>query len=68
MASRLPGPSLSTSSLQQAEALAQLLWWVVREGQQYNEGLHHARLPEAAVQAAEAQLRTLTYRGTPLLR
>lgn len=58
--------SLSTASRVQAQALADLLWWIVHEGQQFNESLHYARLPEAAVKRAEALLKSLTYQGTPL--
>ncbi len=52
----------------EAEALAKLLWWVVHDGQRYNEPLHYARLPGVAVQVTEQNLRTLTYGGAPLLR
>ena len=60
--------SLSTSSRGQAQALADLLWWIVHDGQRYNEPLHYARLPQAAVKRAEALLKSLTYKGEPLLR
>jgi len=52
----------------EAEALAKLLWWVIHDGQQYNEPLHYARLPEVAVRVTERNLRSLTYGGEPLLR
>ena len=58
--------SLSTESLEQARALADLLWWVVHDGQRYNEALHYARLPQAAVLRAEEIIRSLTYQGQPL--
>ncbi|HEY8426209.1 MAG TPA: phosphate ABC transporter substrate-binding protein PstS [Limnochordales bacterium] len=59
--------SLSTQSVGQARALAQLLWWIVHEGQRYNESLHYARLPEPVVRRAEALLTSLHFRGEPLL-
>ena len=52
----------------QAEALAELLWWIVHDGQAYNEPLHYARLPEVAVRVTEKNLRALTFGGEPLLR
>jgi len=52
----------------QAKALAELLWWIVHDGQAYNEPLHYARLPEVAVRVTEANLRALAYKGEPLLR
>lgn len=59
--------SLSTDSIQQARALARLLWWIVHDGQAFNEPLHYARLPQALVSRAEALLQGLVYRGQPLL-
>ena len=50
-----------------AEALAQLLWWMIHEGQSYTQPLNYAPLPESAVKAAETLLRSLTYQGQPLL-
>ena len=52
----------------QAEAMAKLLWWIVHEGQKYNEPLHYARLPEVVVKVTEANLKGLSYGGEPLLR
>jgi len=52
----------------QAEAMAKLLWWIIHDGQEYNEPLHYARLPEVAVKVTEENLRALRYNGEPLLR
>jgi len=52
----------------QAEAMAKLLWWIIHDGQEYNEPLHYARLPEVAVKITEENLRALRYNGEPLLR
>ena len=57
---------LSTRSAEQAKAVAGLLWWVVHDGQQFNEPLHYARLPQAAVERAEAIINSLRYRGQPV--
>jgi len=57
---------LSTRSPEQARALVDLLWWVVHDGQQFNEGLDYARLPQAAVERAETLIRSLRYRGQPI--
>ena len=59
--------SMVTDRREQAEALADLLWWIVHDGQRFNETLHYGRLPQPAVQRAEAALRSLTFRGQPLL-
>ncbi|WP_457638169.1 phosphate ABC transporter substrate-binding protein PstS [Oceanithermus sp.] len=52
----------------EAEALAKLLDWIIHDGQQYNEALHYAALPEVAVKATEANLAELRYRGEALNR
>ena len=57
----------AVKSRAEAEALARLLDWIIHDGQQYNEALHYAALPEVAVKASEANLATLRYRSEPLL-
>ena len=56
----------ATASREQARALAELLWWVIHDGQQHNEPLHYARLPEPVVRRAEALIDRLRYRGEPV--
>ncbi len=51
-----------------ARELVRLLQWVIRDGQRYAAELHYVPLSKAAVQQAEADLRTITYRGAPLLK
>jgi len=51
----------------QAEAMAKLLWWIIHDAQEYNEPLHYARLPEVAVKVSEENVRSLVYKGEPLL-
>lgn len=50
-----------------AEALAKLLWWMIHEGQKYNESLLYAKLPDAAVEKAEAIIKSMTYEGNTLV-
>ncbi len=55
-------------SLERARALVDLLWWCVHEAQEYNEALFYARLPENLVRINEKLLRSITYRGQPILQ
>lgn len=50
------------------KALADLLWWVIHEGQQYAAPLDYAPLPPEVVAKAEAQLKSLTAAGQPLVQ
>ncbi|QJA05881.1 phosphate ABC transporter substrate-binding protein PstS [Thermosulfurimonas marina] len=54
-------------SFERAKALVDLLWWCVHEGQQYNESLLYARLPENLVRIDEGLIRSITYQGKPIL-
>jgi phosphate transport system substrate-binding protein len=56
----------AVKSAAEARALSKLLWWVVHDGQRYNEPLHYARLPQVAVKKTEANLKALRYRRKPL--
>jgi phosphate transport system substrate-binding protein len=42
------------------QALANLLWWMIHDGQQYAEPLHYASLPATMVTRSEAQIRAMT--------
>ncbi len=55
-------------SKERAEELAKLFWWMIHEGQKYNERLFYGRLPEAVVKKAEAVIKSMTYGGRPVLR
>ena len=59
--------SYNNRSKARAEALARLLWWMVHEGQRYNEDLLYARLPSKAVEKAEAIIKSMIYKGQPLV-
>lgn len=53
--------------LEKAQAVAKLAWWMTHEGQKYAEDLHYAKLSPAAVAKAEALLKSLTWKNSPLL-
>jgi phosphate transport system substrate-binding protein len=44
---------------ERGKALAQLLWWMIHDGQQYAEPLQYAPLPTAIVTKGEAQIRAM---------
>ncbi len=50
-----------------AIALAKLLWWMIHNGQKYNESLLYGRLPHNAVKCAERIIRSMTYDGQKLV-
>ncbi len=54
-------------SKERAVMLARLLWWMIHEGQKYNEELLYARLPEGAVKKAEDIIKSMTYQGKPVM-
>ncbi len=58
----------SGRSKTRAKALVDLLWWCIHQAQRYNESLLYGKLPPAAVERAEAILKSVTYNGKPLLR
>ena len=47
------------SDAQTGQDLAQLLWWMIHDGQRYAELLNYAPLPAAIVARSEAQIRLL---------
>ncbi|HWG85167.1 MAG TPA: phosphate ABC transporter substrate-binding protein PstS [Deinococcales bacterium] len=49
-----------------ANAVNDLLWWMVHDGQRYAEALDYGELPDAAVTRAEALLKSMTYGGKAL--
>ncbi|MFI5263913.1 MAG: phosphate ABC transporter substrate-binding protein PstS, partial [Candidatus Kapaibacterium sp.] len=57
-----------TRTLEQATALVKLLWWVLHEGQAFNEPLNYAKVPAGAVAQCEAILKSVTYDGKPILQ
>jgi len=53
-------------TLQQAQALRNMLTWVLTDGQSVNESLYYAKLPQAAVEKALTLVRSMTYGGTAI--
>ena len=49
------------------QALVNMLWWAIHDGQQYTTALDYAPLSAGAVTKAEAEIRTINYQGQPLL-
>jgi len=47
------------------QAIANLLWWMAHEGQQYSASLNYVPLPAAIVTKDEAQIKSLTCGGSP---
>ncbi|MFI5145189.1 MAG: phosphate ABC transporter substrate-binding protein PstS [Ignavibacteria bacterium] len=51
-----------------AKGVVNLIWWMTHEGQQYNEALSYATLTPEAVKKVEANLKSITYNGKPILQ
>lgn len=51
---------------ERAVELYNMLWWMIHDGQQYNEPLDYGKLPPAAVTVAEKILRSIVYQGKPV--
>jgi phosphate transport system substrate-binding protein len=51
-----------------AEALVNLLWWMIHEGQEYTKPLFYSPLPPEAVLKAEKIIKSITYKGKTLLK
>ena len=50
------------------EALVYYLWWSIHDGQQYSTALLYASLSPDVVKKAEAEIKSITYQGQPLLQ
>jgi phosphate transport system substrate-binding protein len=55
-------------SMDKAQELMDLVWWMTHDGQALAEPLHYAPLPEEAVRKAEAVIKTTVYGGKPITR
>ncbi|MBA4419227.1 MAG: phosphate ABC transporter substrate-binding protein PstS [Syntrophus sp. (in: bacteria)] len=53
---------------EKAETLAKLLKWMIGDGQKYVEPLQYSPLAKEAVAKADTILRSMTYKGVPLLK
>ncbi len=58
----------SGRSRTRTKALVDLLWWCIHNAQKYNEALLYGRLPKAAVERGETILKSVAYKGSPLLK
>lgn len=54
-------------SLEYARTMAKFLWWCVHDGQRYAEPLHYAPLPKETVKQVEQIIRSIAYKGRPVL-
>jgi phosphate transport system substrate-binding protein len=50
------------------ESLVYYLWWSIHDGQQYSKDLLYAPLSPDVVKKAEAEIKSISYQGQPLLR
>jgi phosphate transport system substrate-binding protein len=50
-----------------ATMLAKFLWWAIHEGQQFNNQLLYAFLPDEAVKKGERVIRSMTHKGNPVV-
>jgi phosphate transport system substrate-binding protein len=50
------------------QALVYYLWWAIHDGQDLTTDLLYAPLSAEAVTKAEAEIRSITYQGQPLLQ
>jgi phosphate transport system substrate-binding protein len=55
-------------TLEQATSLVKLLWWVLHDGQAFNEPLNYAKVPTPAVAQAEILLKSVTYDGKQIMQ
>lgn len=55
-------------SAAKAKAVLDLLSYVIHDGQSFSEALNYAKLSKSAVKVAEANLKSATYDGKPILK
>jgi phosphate transport system substrate-binding protein len=55
-------------SEEKARELVKLLWWMTHEGQKYADPLHYAPLSKRAVEKTEKLIKSITYRGSPVIK
>jgi len=58
--------SFNISDSAKARQIYKLIDWMIHDGQQFNEALSYSKLPDAAVQKAEAVLKSITFQGKSL--
>lgn len=55
-------------TLAQAQSTANMLWWVITEGQQYNETLQYGKLSSAVVEKAKALVKSMSFDDKKLIK
>lgn len=50
------------------KSMLDLMWWMIHEGQEYTKPLNYSPLPQNAVNKAEKALKSVTFKGEPLLK
>ncbi len=50
------------------ETLVSYLWWSIHDGQQFSQALLYAPLSSDVVKKAEAEIKTISFQGQPLLQ
>ncbi|HUL36060.1 MAG TPA: phosphate ABC transporter substrate-binding protein PstS, partial [Thermodesulfobacteriota bacterium] len=53
---------------EKAKDVAKLLWWMTHEGQKYAEPLDYAPLSKKAVEKAEKLIKSITYKGSAIMK
>ncbi len=53
------------SNADKGRAIANMLWWMVHDGQQYSMALNYVPLPQTIVTKDETQIKTMTCGGSP---
>jgi phosphate transport system substrate-binding protein len=55
-------------SEEKARQLVKMLWWMTHEGQKQAEPLHYSPLSKKAAEKAEKLIRSISYKGNPLMK
>jgi phosphate transport system substrate-binding protein len=53
---------------EKAKDVVKLLWWMTHEGQRYTEPLEYAPLSKKAVEKAEKLIKSVTYKGSAIMK
>ena len=59
---------VNQSDKAKGQALVYYLWWAIHDGQQFTTDLLYAPLSPDAVKKAEAEIKSISYQGQPLLQ
>ena len=50
------------------QALANMLWWAINDGQQYETALDYAPLTSTAISLAEKEIESINFQGQPFIQ